>query len=318
MEASLLYHAVWLVGFYCIVAGCHCLAPFLATSSDTVSGVAKWMLVPLLAALPCALAQDSNRLSAMTCLLLSFAASGLFLTIHWFLDRFLVARRVRNKRNATAAEAVGAMVLILFVVAASSAYMPKRTGMKEWLSVSSLLIVYALSFLHLATLPKRTPFVLPGSLPIWLQATRSHWRNPECHLEALVRRQSLLLAWLLPTLPILLAGDVAVIWFQGEASEYIFLTLVAPILCWLLLCLVLDSLPRSYGQGKLGRLVMLLRLVTVMQGATKVFRLELPHYGMGFASGTVDLFVQMVQLEMLEMLAAWFMARAAAGAVTQV
>ena len=317
MEAALLYHAVWLVGFYCIIAGCHCLIPFLATSSDTISDVARWILLPLLTASSSMLAKDSNRLSVFSCVILSFAASGLFLAIHWFVNRFLVARRARHKESAASQEAVGAMVLILFVVAACSAYGPRRIGIKAWLSVSAVLILYALSFVHLAALPRRPPPARAVSISEWLSAARCHWSDPECHLQALIHRRSLFLACLLPILPIVLAGDVALIWFHGEASERIFLTLVAPILCWLLLCLVLDPLPRAYGQGKLGRLVQLLRLVTVIQGTAKVFRLELPDYGMGFASGTVDFVVQMVQLEMLEMFAAWFMARASANVVTK-
>ncbi|GKY91332.1 hypothetical protein MPSEU_000105400 [Mayamaea pseudoterrestris] len=317
MEAALTHQAIWLVSCYCLIAALHCALPVLAVHADTGIHLIQWFCFPLLAVLLCWAASDSNGLSMFTILMLSFTASRIFQIVHWVLNRFVAARWAAERLEAMNLIAISFIPLTLVVVTVASKiiFSIKQSrqigiGLNEVIALSAVLLVYALSLIMIGMLPcpPKQDTRLASTLPKLPKA-----RYTQNNLLALYYRRPVLVALILPILPVLLAGDVAVIWHKGVASLRNFLILLAPLICWILLCFILDPLPRSYGRGLVGKLVMLLRTFTVAKCGVKLFRLEHPAYGSGFASGCVEILIQLVQLEILEMLVVWFLGRQVAG-----
>lgn len=314
MEASLTHKSLWLVSFYCLIAACHCTLPALAFQSNQQTCFIRWLIIPVLSALLCYRNADSNGLSAASSMFLSFTANGAFQTTFFLINRFAVGSLASVRPEVVKLVAVSMIPLTILVVPATVQSITMiwslsfHGGFLEYMCLSAILLIYLLDWIHLG--------ILPGSFrPCLSECSKSpgkflpDWRHPRFQQVAMLGRRIIVSAWLLPVLPVLLAGDVAVILRHGQAMPHIFSTLVVPILCWLLLGLALLELPLSFGKGRVGMLTTLLRLVTVITTADRYFRLELPEYGAGFASTIVNLVSSMLQLEILEMLVVWMLGR---------
>lgn len=311
METSLNYNIAWLVSLYCYIALCHCIIFIQTIRSTLLVQVVTGVLIPLMAALQCWMESPSNRLSYGSACVLSFTASSIFRTSFYIIDRVLAGRWSRVTRNkmlrvsALVVPSTACLVAAILFLACTFSILPFPVFQpKVCLSLSLLVLTGVFTIIQIGMVSKRKP-PLPSSRSA-LQAALNLSKSPDYYVQSMNHRRVVIATWLFIVSPFLLLGDVAVILRHGEVHSRVFLLLISPIICWNLTCLLLDSLPRSFGKGRVSMLAHCLRMFTVIQSGTALFRLSSVN---GYASGTVDSIVAILRLEMLETLIVWFLAR---------